>query len=73
MLELEKPALDAEAFLASAGLGRRIVKLRGKQTLFSQGEAADSLPDERRAFADGLGVKLRTSEERLPYPNDALV
>ncbi|MDR3774858.1 MAG: Crp/Fnr family transcriptional regulator [Terracidiphilus sp.] len=43
MLELEKPAFDAGAFLASAGLGRRIVKLRGKQTFFSQGEAADSV------------------------------
>jgi CRP-like cAMP-binding protein len=43
MLEFEKPAFDAEAFLASAGLGRRIVKLRGKQTFFSQGEAADSV------------------------------
>jgi CRP-like cAMP-binding protein len=43
MLEFEKPAFDAEAFLASAGVGRRIVKLRGKQTFFSQGEAADSV------------------------------
>ncbi len=43
MLELEKPAFDADAFLATAGLGRRIVKLRGKQTFFSQGEAADSV------------------------------
>jgi len=43
MLDVEKPAFDAEAFLASTGLGRRIVKLRGKQALFSQGEAADSV------------------------------
>jgi CRP/FNR family transcriptional regulator, cyclic AMP receptor protein len=43
MLELEKPAFDADAFLASAGLGRRIVKLHEKQTFFSQGEAADSI------------------------------
>ena len=43
MLELEKPAFDAGAYLASAGPGRRIVKLRGKQTFFSQGEAADSV------------------------------
>lgn len=43
MLEFEKPAFDAEAFLTSSGLGRIIVKLRGKQTFFSQGEAADSV------------------------------
>lgn len=43
MIELEKPAFDAEAFLASAGLGRRIVALHGKQNFFSQGEAADSV------------------------------
>jgi CRP/FNR family cyclic AMP-dependent transcriptional regulator len=43
MHEPEKPAFDAEAFLASAGLGRRIVKLSGRQIFFSQGEAADSV------------------------------
>src|SRR5580692_11612381 len=43
MLEVEKSAFDAVAYLASAGLGRRIVKLGGKQTLFLQGEAADSV------------------------------
>jgi CRP-like cAMP-binding protein len=43
MLELEKPAFDATAFLASAGLGRRIITLRGKQTFFSQDESAASV------------------------------
>jgi len=43
MLELGKPAFDAAVFLASAGPGRRIFKLQGKQTLFLQGEAADSV------------------------------
>jgi CRP/FNR family cyclic AMP-dependent transcriptional regulator len=43
MLELEKSAFDAGAYLASAGSGRRIVKLRGEQTFFSQGEAADAV------------------------------
>jgi CRP/FNR family cyclic AMP-dependent transcriptional regulator len=43
MLEAEMSAFDAGAYLASAGLGRRIVKLRGKETFFSQGEAADSV------------------------------
>ena len=43
MIELENPAFDAEAFLASAGLGREIVNFREKQAFFSQGEAADSV------------------------------
>jgi CRP/FNR family transcriptional regulator, cyclic AMP receptor protein len=43
MVEPEKPAFDAEAFLASAGLGRRIVQLAPKQTFFSQGDPADSI------------------------------
>ena len=38
-----KPAFDAEAFLASAGLGRRIVQLAPKQTFFTQGDTADSV------------------------------
>jgi len=42
-VELEKPAFDAQAFLASAGLGRRIVQLAAKQTFFSQGDPADSI------------------------------
>jgi CRP-like cAMP-binding protein len=36
-------AFDAPAFLAEAGLGRRIVRLRPKRTFFSQGSPADSI------------------------------
>lgn len=43
MVKLEKPAFDVEAFLATAGLGRKIVQLQPKQTFFSQGDAADSI------------------------------
>ena len=43
MLEHGSPHSIQTVFLASAGLGRRIVKLREKQTFFSQGEAADSV------------------------------
>jgi CRP/FNR family transcriptional regulator, cyclic AMP receptor protein len=43
MVELEKPEFDAAAFLARAGLGRRIVQLKPKQAFFSQGEPADSV------------------------------
>jgi len=43
MVELEKPGFDAAAFLANAGLGRRIVQLAPKQPFFSQGDPADSI------------------------------
>jgi len=43
MVELEKPAFDAAAFLANAGLGRKIIKLASKDAFFSQGDPADSV------------------------------
>ena len=38
-----KPGFDAAAFLANAGLGRRIVQLEPKETFYSQGDPADSI------------------------------
>ena len=43
MVELEKPEFDAAAFLASAGLGRRIVQLAPKEAFYSQGDPADAV------------------------------
>ena len=43
MVELEKPGFDAAAFLASVGLGRRIVQLAPKETFFTQGDPADAV------------------------------
>ena len=43
MVELEKPRFDVAAFLASAGLGRRIIQLAPKKAFFSQGDPADSV------------------------------
>ena len=43
MVELEKPGFDAAAFLASAGLGRRIIELAPKDAFFSQGDSADAI------------------------------
>jgi CRP/FNR family transcriptional regulator, cyclic AMP receptor protein len=43
MMEMEKPPFDAQAFLASAGLGRRIAQLAPRETFFSQGDPADSI------------------------------
>ena len=43
MVKLEKSTFDVGAFLANAGLGRRIVQVAPKQTFFSQGDPADSV------------------------------
>jgi CRP/FNR family cyclic AMP-dependent transcriptional regulator len=43
MAELEKPRFDAAAFLASAGLERRIIRLAPNDAFFSQGDPADSI------------------------------
>ena len=43
MVEAQKPRFDVAAFLASAGLGRRIVQFAPKTAFFSQGDSADSV------------------------------
>ena len=43
MIGLEYRAFDTTAFLASAGIGRRIVHLTPGETLYSQGDPADSI------------------------------
>jgi CRP-like cAMP-binding protein len=43
MVEPYKPVFNAAAFLASAGLGRKIVQLKPKENFFTQGEPADSV------------------------------
>ena len=43
MVQLEKPTFDVHAFLANAGLGRRIVQLEPRQNFFTQGDPADSV------------------------------
>jgi CRP/FNR family transcriptional regulator, cyclic AMP receptor protein len=43
VFELNKPIFNPAAFLASAGLGRRIVQLEPKEAFFSQGDPADSV------------------------------
>jgi len=39
----QKVAFDAESFLANAGVGRAVINLRDKQTIFSQGDPAASV------------------------------
>src|ERR1700722_20754662 len=43
MTELKNMTFDAAAFLANAGLGRRIIQVKPKQVFFSQGNSADSI------------------------------
>jgi CRP/FNR family cyclic AMP-dependent transcriptional regulator len=43
MVEFEKHGFNAAAFLASAGLGRRIIQFSPKEAFFSQGDPADSV------------------------------
>jgi CRP-like cAMP-binding protein len=43
LTSLNHALFDSAAFLASAGLGRKIVELKPKQTFFCQGDAADSV------------------------------
>ena len=43
MTSIDRAAFDPAAFLASAGLGRRIIELKPKQTFFCQGDAADAV------------------------------
>ncbi|MGD0630237.1 MAG: Crp/Fnr family transcriptional regulator [Terracidiphilus sp.] len=43
MVNLEKSGFDASAFLAQAGLGRRIIQFAPKEAFFSQGDPADSI------------------------------
>ena len=43
MIQPGGPKFDTAAYLANAGLGRRIVQVEPKQALFSQGDPADSI------------------------------
>jgi CRP/FNR family transcriptional regulator, cyclic AMP receptor protein len=40
---LGKPVFDVKLFLDSAGLGRKVAKFRGKETVFTQGDPAKSV------------------------------
>jgi CRP/FNR family cyclic AMP-dependent transcriptional regulator len=42
-IQEKNPKFDTSAFLTHAGLGRRIIELKSKQTFFSQGDPADSV------------------------------
>jgi len=43
MTDVNKSTFDSAAFLAHAGLGRRIIAVKPNQTFFTQGDPADSV------------------------------
>jgi CRP/FNR family cyclic AMP-dependent transcriptional regulator len=54
----EKQAFDVQLFLGSAGLGRKVVKFRGKETVFAQGDPAKNV-----MYIQEGGVKLTVVNE----------
>ncbi len=57
-LNLRSPAFDAQLFLDSAGLGRKVAKFRGKETIFAQGDPANNV-----MYIQEGGVKLTVVNE----------
>jgi CRP-like cAMP-binding protein len=70
MVELEKPAFDAAAFLASAGLGRRIVQLAPKAPFFSQGDPAEAVFYLQRGRARVIVVSATGKEATIALLGD---
>ena len=70
MVEFEKPAFDVQAFLASAGLGRRIVHLAPKEVFFAQGDPADAVFYLQKGHARVTVVSAAGKEATIALLND---
>jgi len=74
MLSSDKNYLhsDPAAFLASVGLGRRIVELEPEETFFGQGDAADSIfcLQQGRAKLNVVSEKGKQATVALLFPGD---
>ncbi len=57
-LNLRSPAFDVQLFLTSTGLGRKLAKFRGKETIFAQGDSAKTV-----MYIQEGGVKLTVVNE----------
>jgi len=57
-LNLRSPVFDVQRFLDSAGLGRKLAKFRGKETVFAQGDPAKNV-----MYIQEGGVKLTVVNE----------
>jgi CRP/FNR family transcriptional regulator, cyclic AMP receptor protein len=55
---LKSPAFDVKLFLDSAGLGRKVQKFRGRETMFAQGDPAKNV-----MYIQEGGVKLTVVNE----------
>jgi len=55
---LSSPAFNVKLFLDSAGLGRKVVQFRGKETAFTQGDPAKNV-----MYIQEGGVKLTVVNE----------
>jgi CRP/FNR family transcriptional regulator, cyclic AMP receptor protein len=67
MIEQGNASFDAADFLAKAGLGRRIVKLKPKHAFFSQGNAADSVFYLQKGRAKITVVSERGKEATITF------
>jgi CRP-like cAMP-binding protein len=70
MVEFEKPAFDVQAFLANAGLGRRIVHLAPKEVFFAQGDPADAVFYLQKGHARVTVVSAAGKEATIALLND---
>jgi CRP/FNR family transcriptional regulator, cyclic AMP receptor protein len=57
-LNLRSPVFDVQLFLDSAGVGRKLTKFRGKETVFAQGDPANNV-----MYIQEGGVKLTVVNE----------
>lgn len=67
MIDPENATFDAADFLAKAGLGKRIVKLKPKHVFFSQGNAADSVFYLQKGRAKITVVSERGKEATITF------
>ena len=65
MLERSKRAFDPNAFLAHAGLGRKIINLEPRESFFTQGDHADSVFYLQRGRAKLLVVSRNGKEATI--------
>jgi CRP/FNR family cyclic AMP-dependent transcriptional regulator len=72
MIEPNKIPFDVASFLANAGLGRDIVKVRARQPFFSQGTPADSIfyLQEGRAKLSVVSMRGKEATITLLFPGD---
>jgi len=57
-IDSRRPAFDVKLFLDSAGLGRKVAKFRGQETVFAQGDPANNV-----MYIQEGGVKLTVVNE----------